>query len=223
MNAVVFAAYFPNRHRVQIYLDTLKKYYKDCDVYIGLNSSFPGANEYLESQGFPNVIQVTKALEVNSDASAYQAALLLLRSTNKNYDIIYFSHSKGTSYPEETRWKESCNDYFIQFMSRRSEVDNLISDTIGGVSFVGRKEAMNTSGYSKEMDVYCSILKQKEVEDIMSLITMYAIKGSIVKYFLDNCITSFFTNKLDRYFFETSFPLIVDKSGLQRHHLIIWK
>jgi hypothetical protein len=63
---------------------------------------------------------------------------------------------------------------------------------------------------------------KNEVENIMSLITMYSIKGSIVKEFVQNADPTFFTDKLDRYFFETSFPLIIDRMGYKRKHLVMW-
>lgn len=223
MKAVVFAAFLPNIQRSQIYMDHLKKHYSDCDVYIGLNSSFPGAEEYLKSNGFHNVIHVPKKLEVNSDASAFQAALLLLRSKNIEYETVYFTHTKGISYADPNSWMTSCRDYFVGFCERRNLIDESLKDPlIGGVSYVGRKEPMNNGGYSKEMDDYCPTLKQTETDDIMSLITMYGIRGNIVKYFIDHCKDQFYTTKLDRYFFETSFPLIVDKSGFKRHHLAMW-
>ncbi len=223
MKAVVFAAYLPNVYRSQVYVDHLKKHYSDCDIYIGLNSSFPGAEAYLKFNGFNNIIHVPRRLEVNSDASAFQAALLLLKSKNIEYETVYFTHTKGISYADPNNWMISCRDYFIGFCTRRNLIDEaLTNENIGGVSYVGRKEPMNNGGYSKEIDDYCPSLKQTEVDDIMSLITMYGIKGKLVKYFIDNCTVDFFNTKLDRYFFETSFALIVDKSGFKRHHLAMW-
>lgn len=223
-NAVIFAMYLPNPARAQIYIDALKTYFGDCDVYIGLNSSFIGVEKYLNQHGFFNIVYVNKNLEVASDASAYQAALKLLKSKNIEYKNVYFIHTKGISYPEPERWMISCRDYFLGFCRQRNKIDeNLELENCGMSAPIGRAETMNNGGYSKEMDKYCPGMKQTDVEDIMSLITFYGIKGSVVKHFLDNCIPQFFETKLDRYFFETSFYLIVDKMGYKRLHLGIWK
>jgi hypothetical protein len=119
----------------------------------------------------------------------------------------------------------SCRDYFIGFCLKRYEMDEHLKAPArpGGVSLVGRKEPMDNGGYSKEIDAFWPKAPHTKVDDIMSLITMYAIKGHIVKYFIDECTPEFYTTKLDRYFFETSFPLIIDKSGCKRHHLAMWE
>jgi hypothetical protein len=223
-NAVIFAGYFPHPHRIDIYLENLKKHFSDCDFYIGLNSSFPGTEEYLNKKGFNNIIHVPTRLEINSDASAFQAALLLFRAKNIEYDNIYFLHSKGTSYVTDVQWQGSCNDYFVGFCIRRHLVDEAIKlDGIGGVSYVGRKHPMDNGGYSIAIDELRPNPKQTHVDDIMSLITFYAIKGNIIKDFVYNCREEFFNTKMsDRYFFESSFPLVVDKAGYKRHHLVMW-
>jgi hypothetical protein len=223
-NAVVVAMFLPNSYRAEVYVNAIRKHFSDCDVYIGLNSSFIGVEQYLNQNGFFNIVYVDKKLEVTSDASAYQAALKLLKSKNQEYKNIYFIHTKGISYPEPERWLTSCRDYFLGFCKQRDRIDALLEETeVGGAAPIGRAEPMNNGGYSKDMDKYCPNMKQTDVEDIMSLITFYGIKGNIVKHFLDNCIPEFFTTKLDRYFFETSFYLIVDKMGYKRKHLGIWQ
>src|SRR5690348_819586 len=103
-SAVIFAMYLPTQFRAELYVNAVKKYFPDCDVYIGLNTSFIGAENYLNQRGFNNVVHVDKKLEVTSDASAYQAALKLLKSKNIEYKNVYFMHTKGISYPEPDRW-----------------------------------------------------------------------------------------------------------------------
>jgi len=222
-DAVVFAAYMPRIDRAFIYIDALKYYYSNCDVYIGLNSSVPEFETLLRNNGFNNITKVDPNIEVNSDASAFQAALKTLKNTNVQYDKIHFLHTKGVSYQSDGQWKSSYESYFLGYCKRMLEVQNgfNIEQIIGGVSYVGRKEPMNNSGYSTSLDKYCNF-KTTNVENIMSLITFYSINHHIVKEFLHNCNDSFFTDKLDRYFFETSFPLIVDRFGYKRHHLVMW-
>ena len=58
----------------------------------------------------------------------------------------------------------------------------------------------------------------------MWLTTHYVIKNECVKYFVDNCKLEFFnTNLKDRYYFESSFPLIVElTTGKKRETCIYW-
>jgi len=220
--AVIMAAFMPQIRRSLAYSDAIKKHYSDCDVYIGINSSPPGFEKILHTQGLTNTVRVNPAIEVNSDASAYQAALKLFKEQNRKYETVYFIHTKGASYADDKQWNESYIGYFLDFCKRRESIDKILeSARVGGVSYVGKEEPMNGSDYSTIMSEYYDP-RFTAVKDIMSLITMYAIKGPIVRQFLDTVRDDFFTDKLDRYFFETSFPLIVDKYGLQREHLVMW-
>lgn len=221
--ALVFAAYIPNIKRCLKYTDQIKASFPDCDVYIGINSSYPLLEQVLMGQGFTNIVGVDKNLEVNSDASAYQAALKLLMASGKTYDTVYFTHSKGSSYPDDTQWLASCDSYFIGFCIRRHLVDSMMNgEDVGGTSYVGRKAPMSGSGYEMEIAQQFTP-RQRGCEDIMSLITMYGIKGEIVHNFLSSVRYTFFTTKIEsRYFFETSFPLIVDLYGKKRAYITMW-
>lgn len=221
--ALVFAAYIPDIKRCFTYTDKIKETFGDCDVYIGINSSYPVLEQVIREQGFTNIVSVDKALEVTSDASAYQAALKLLKDSGKVYDTVYFTHSKGTSYADDTQWKVSCDSYFVGFCKRRHLVDEMMNqDNIGGTCYVGRKEPMNGSGYEVEIAQHFTP-RNRGCEDIMSLITMYGISGEVLHDFLSSVKDTFFTTKLEnRYFFETSFPLIVDLYGKKRAYIHMW-
>ncbi len=222
-NVVIFAAWMPRIDRAQIYVDKLKEHYGDCDVYIGINpGSVPEFEALLRANGFSNIVNVDPEIAVNSDASAFQAALFLLKESGKTYKTVYFLHTKGVSYATDKEWMDSCESYFVGFCIRRNLVDaEIIKDGIGGVSYVGRNEPMNGSGYSTVLDKYYWP-KEYGCENIMSLTTFYAVRYSIVKEFLDECIERFFIDQLDRYFFEASWPLLVDRAGFKRHHLVMW-
>ena len=223
--AVVFAAFFPVVFRAGVYIDALKHYYplSEYDIYIGLNTSYPGADQMLIRNGFTNIAYTPKHLEVNSDASAFQCALQLLKSSGKEYEIVHFLHTKGVSYGPTQSWMTSCNDYFIGYCKNKLIIEQkLMEGKYGGISLVGRKEPQMW-GYGKELSKYCSKFPTDKVEDIMSLITFYGMLGSIVKQFLDNCDSSFFSDKLERYYFEATFPLLVDLMGYNRAYLAMWE
>jgi len=220
-NAVIFAAWVPDINRIFPYLVGIAEHFNDCDIYVGLNPSQNDAFDTLVKVGIKNIIRVSDLLVVNSDASAYQAALLLFKTANQKYETVHFLHTKGISHHNQL-WQSYVNDYFLSYCRKKVEIDTILAtdQTIGGVSFVGRTDVMD-GGYSDDIGKYLDI-EQHPVENTMSLLTFYSIRGTIVDKFLEHCKSEFYTQKLDRYFFETSFPLIVDKLGYKRHFLIRW-
>lgn len=230
-NAVVFSTWLPPQvvYRGGLYLSYINEYFKDCDVYIGINHnsdlSWVDMIEYNMPMDNVNISMVDPELAVNSDASGFQTALELLQKSGKKYENVYFMHTKGTSYPFDFQWYVSCRDYFMQFAEKRKECDaSLMDSTVGGWSHIARKFDMKNSNYYTLMKSFINSEISKEPKDTMWLITHYAIKGEIVDWFLKNVKPEFFTTKFeDRYFFEVCFPLIVDAYGLDRVNQVFWE
>jgi hypothetical protein len=222
-DAVVYAGWFPDLERPNYYINALQQNYKTEDVFFGINPSQTNFHKTLPMIGYDKIDVTPAERVVNSDASAFQTALKILKTSNETYDKIHFLHTKGISYQNTQAWHSSFDSYYLGYMRKKEEVISILdsNNTVGGVSYVGRDEPMNGSGYSTVLDKYYNF-KINEVENIMSLITFYTIRGNIVKEFLNGCKEEFFTDKLDRYFFETSFPLIVDRFGHKRQHLVKW-
>jgi len=162
---------------------------------------------------------------LNSDASAFQAALLLYKKSNKDYNNIYFIHTKGMSYPSDQQWRISRESYFDSFVNKRRQCGEILkSDCVGGVGLVSNFcWTLHDSNY---INYVTRFIKNpyRNIQDVMWLTTHYVIKNECVKYFVDNCDPSFFTTNLgDRYFFESSFPLIVElTTNKKRESLIYW-
>lgn len=229
-NAVVFSSWMPPGviHRGNIYLSFIRDYFPDCDIYVGVNPDSDLVWVDLIESIFPdaNIALVDPEMAINSDASAFQSALKSLKDADHQYKNVYFMHSKGISYPTDSQWYISCRDYFMQFAEKRKEFDKLLeSETVGGWAHVARKFDMSSSGYAKNIKAFIENVDTKDrYTETMWLLTHYAIKGEIVKWFLDNCDQSFFDKKLDdRYFFEASFPLIVDMYGRSRINEVFWE
>lgn len=223
-NAIVFASWFPNLERSPFYINDMQKNFKDIDVYFGVNPSNTNYHKTLKLIGYDNVAVTPNERVVPSDASAFQTALELLKNSGNEYETIYFLHTKGISYQNDAAWMSSYESYYLGFFRQLQEIEKVLksNELVGGVSYVGRKEPMNGSGYSAALDKYYDFETNMPVANIMSLITFYAIRGKVVHKFLKDVKPEFFTDKLDKYFFETSFPLIVDKLGFERHHLVMW-
>jgi hypothetical protein len=230
-NAVVFSSWLPPQvvYRGGLYLSYIKEFFKDCDIYIGVNHnsdlSWVDMIELNMNMENVNITLVDPELSVNSDVSGFQVALDAMRNSGKQYDTVYFMHSKGTSYPFDHQWYISCRDYFMQFAEKRVECDSeLQKDDVGGWAHIARKFNMNESDYYKLMKSFIELDISNSAQDNMWLITHYAIKGEIVDWFFKNCTPEFFTTKLeDRYFFEVCFPLIIDAYGKKRVNQVFWE
>jgi hypothetical protein len=113
----------------------------------------------------------------------------------------------------------------MQFIEKRKGFDSILEkEDIGGWAHIARKFTMKDSGYLKSIANYIDTPNIEGIQDTMWLITHYAIKGKIVKWFLDKANDDFFNKKIeDRYFFEASFPLIVDLYGKTRFNEVFWE
>src|ERR1700690_10413 len=104
--AVLLAAFPSNDYTVELgtqYIELLQKNFKDADIYVGINESLYQHQliQALDASG----LQVKYALTPNelvtsSDASAYQTALRLLKSSRCKYDLCFFMHYKGATYQD---------------------------------------------------------------------------------------------------------------------------
>jgi hypothetical protein len=229
-NAVVFSSWVPSEviHRAGIYLSYMRDYFSDCDIYIGVNSNSDLSWVDLIEEILPNanVSLVDPEITINSDVPGFQSALKLMKDSGNEYENVYFMHSKGISYPLDSAWYISCRDYFMQFAEKRKEFDLLLNTDIGGWAHIARKYDMKNSKNVEILTSYMNIPNNisNNPQDIMWLLTHYAIKGKIVKWFLDNAKEEFFnTNLNDRYFFEVIFPLIVDVYGATRINEVFWE
>jgi hypothetical protein len=224
-DCVIFAAWVPYIDRFQIYIDTIKQNYSDCDVFVGINpNSHPDTENLLKANGINNIIHVKPELSVNSDASAFQAALSLYKNSNKNYRYIYFIHTKGMSYNSSQQWKVSRESYFDSFITKRATCEKILEpDDVGGCGLVANFcWTMYNSNYIKSVTKFIDS-PYKNVQNILWLTTHYAMKNECVKYFVDNCKLEFFTTNLqDRYYFESSFPLIVELTSKKKRECCIY-
>jgi hypothetical protein len=226
-NAVIFSSWVPTQflHRSGLYLSYIKQYFKDCDIYVGVNVGTDLVWVDKVEQTLPEAVigMVDENMNVDSDVSGYKCALKLLKDSGKTYENVYFVHTKGISRPTDYDWYISCRDYFLQFIEKRNEYDVILQNNpgIGGWAHIARKFEMENSYCLAGICKYIEP-KNKQITNTMWLLTHYAIRGEIVQWFLENCKEEFFTTTDDRYFFESCFPLIVDLYGLKRENQVFW-
>lgn len=233
MDALLFSAYLPddsilpaheqaNRLYIgQEFLHRFKQDFKDCDLYMGINpgtmTEFKDLLE-LSKKDFNNLefVDVPADLYTRSDASGFQASLKLLKESNKEYDLIWFGHTKGGHYNDI--YRAECRKFMIDnFFGKRKEITQLLNDhkeagIFGNVITVDKSpDAPNKvlNHYYKHFKYGCTSLAY--------LYTFYVIKGSIVNEFIHNCEQSFWEDNLrDRFWFEGNFPHIATKMGYEQ-------
>jgi hypothetical protein len=110
------------------YLDIIKKNFSDCDIYIWIN--YGSIKEWVDLiQEYKQYLSITYSfveeyLNINSDASAYQLWLRLLKDSWKEYNLVRFFH---------TKWVTKNRDYIRQeiynrFLNRRTFISMILAD-----------------------------------------------------------------------------------------------
>ena len=233
MKAIVFATYISKVEDLWIgekFLKLFNDYYSDYTIFIGnnspcdewinlLNKSTDNLNIYYKN--------TDKNLEIDSDASAFETALSIVKKYKDSYDFFIFMHTKSVT--------SGCYDFLDEvtnnFLIKKDYIEEQFLDgSIGSVfPYLGISD--------KEWINNClnTILPETEHSNtgLTSLYTFYAIKGVIIKWFLDNVDSYFFELKItdyifmykghaqnfDRYFFERDFPMIYEKLGYKNKYL----
>lgn len=210
---LVFSAYVPENllSRGLDYLNLIMKYFKDDDIYIGLN--YQTCDKFIDQlKKYKNITfgRCYSYLSTNSDNSGYQKALELLKQSNKQYDYVYMSHTKSITH--------ICDYYsgikYIEdeFYKKINEIENIFkNEKIGGWSFYGDVR-LDLEQPNTVLDQYYNF-EFKSIQ-VCYWLTSYVIRGSIIDNFIKNCDISFFNKQyINRYFYESYFPDIISKSG----------
>jgi hypothetical protein len=217
-DCVIYAAWLNDDSLNELYISTISRL-NDCDFYVGFNHSTSKKFIELCHKTLPIISSkiCDVELEVNSDASAYQAALQCYKDTCKEkYRNVYFIHNKGASHFHVNY----INEYLVKFINLRNEVNEKL-ETYGGFCIYGSINHDMSKAWNDLIKDTAKFTYEKPL-DIIWWCTIYAIKAEIVDLYINNIKDDFFKTKLDRYFFEASFPLIVDKFGFTRYTQIFW-
>jgi hypothetical protein len=220
-SCIIFAASIFSKDRefvLRQFLETFKSKFLDSDLYVGIN---PGSldniediiNEYeLNTQ----IAKVNESLYSRSDASAYQAALKLLRDSGKEYDNYWFVHTKSGVNSHSDYLREW---YINNFLNKRNSIEDFIStEDVGSYGMLGLEYNLNVA-YT-DTDVEISLWKNDIIKelpyahmDIFYIHSLYVITKKPINVFFDLISDTWFNTKLDRYYFEGVFPFIVSRSG----------
>jgi hypothetical protein len=227
-DAIVLALFLPTRRSITLLIkliNYLEEIFIDCDIYIGINPSiyeFIGLEIIKKSKLNIRYMQVDVRLDAKSDSSAFQAALLLMKQANFNYDIVYFMHLKGSSLEEEYKIVKDGKivelnflEFFMDVFKKREYIQRVFEDD----NSIGTYSYMLGKSKNKTKDV-TSMLMDFEYPPFYSYIhfyTFFAARGTAIKNIIENCKSEFWNNNLtelsDRYFFERDFNQMIWRQG----------
>ncbi len=228
--AVALATYFPSRRSVRLFIEMLnylEEHFADCDLFVGVNPSeyAPIGIDLLKKSKLKfRCLEVNTELDTRSDASAFQAALLLMKQSNTNYDVVYFMHLKGASLlTEYTATNPSGNKVefnvlraALEVFKNRSYIEGVFeSDTrVGTFSHLLGKSRLQVPDVTSDLMEF----RYPPFYTYLHFYTFYAVRGSAVSNILSSAKPIFWSSNLakisDIYFFERDFTQMVWRQGL---------
>lgn len=224
-NCILFASYIPNESDIWVgkqFLDYFKDNFQEYDIYVGVNPSHEKWLNLLEEyKTFLTLdYEVTPTdLVVNSDASSFQTSLKLLKNSNKKYNTVWYTHTKGVT--------SHCHDFrqslFNAFFSKKTQIESLFkNETDLGAYYPFTGISLSSTYMDQALEKVINTPTKGRVGSLCSLYTFYVHNGEAVDFFLKNHIKEFFDKKLeppyqDRYFFERDFSMLPLKLGYRVH------
>jgi len=223
---IVFAVSVFDESRMHVlheFLSMFKQTFSDCNLYIGINyGSVTNIEQVIESYELNTYIR--RITDINmytgSDASAYQAALSLLKQNNQSYDIYWFAHTKGAVNNRNVERTMYLNKLF----NKRTQIESifLTHEYLGSYALRGVSRSaghLNWITYNADHDInICSnILNDKLPYSHVNwsyIETMYVINKKSIETFLNMTSDTFYNTKiLEPCYFEVVFPWIVTRCG----------
>lgn len=225
--AFILSSYIPTDDIIWVgkeYLDMLVKNFQDYDIYIGVNPSTPEWVKTIEeySKKINITYGITKDnLVIDSDASAFQTALSLVKQKNIKYELVWFGHTKGvTSNKHDFR-----HVIYKIFLDKKNIIEDLFEQNkdLGLFSpYMYKIKGKKWDNYINN-NLRCILKGDYENNTNKSCYyTHYVLRGEPLYRFLNEVDEAFFNSnlltlgveqKFDRYFFERDFPMIIEKYG----------
>jgi hypothetical protein len=223
---IVFAVSIFDESKLYVlreFLTTFKQYFSECDIYIGINyGSLINVEHIINSYKLNTIVQRVDNVNLytGSDASAYQAALELLKNSNCLYDIYWFAHTKGAV--NDRNYERTM--YFNELFSKRIDIETLFKnyEYLGSYSLRGVSRSaggLNWSTFNADHDInICSNVVSKELPythiNWSYIETMYVLNKQSVETFLKLTTYKFYNTFISEpCYFEVVFPWIVSRCG----------
>jgi hypothetical protein len=223
---IVFAVSVFDESRIHVlheFLSMFKQSFLDCKLYIGINyGSLPNTEQIIESYGLHT--QIKRVHDVNmytgSDASAYQAALALLKHDNRSHDIYWFAHTKGAV--NDRNFERAL--YLNELFNKRNQIESLFlthkhlgSYALRGVSRSAGSLNWATFNADHDIDICSNVLSNELPYSHVNwsyIETMYVINKNSMETFLTMTTDVFYNTPISEpCYFEIVLPWIVSRCG----------
>lgn len=219
-SCVIFAcSIIPGREFVlERFITAFENEFINADFYIGVNPVNADTIVQIIEKSALNfqISMVAPELYTQSDASAYQAALKMLRDSRKKYDNYWFVHTKSgfNSHSDHLR------DWYINnLLHKRTEIENFIAEEgVGSYGLLGAE--YDTTKYYPKQDVELPLWENIINDDLpfthahfFYIHTLYVVAHKPMEKFLQLVTDTWFESLLTRYYFEGVFPFIVSRAG----------
>ena len=202
------------------FLQIFESKFSNYDIFIGINHVSLSCVEDIIRTYNINVISMDRCLPELyslSDASAYQIALKHLYESKKDYENYWFIHTKSGVNSHSDYLREW---YIDNLLSKSTDVETFINSNndIGSYGMLGLEyeSHINYENTDCEINLMSNILSNQlpcTHANFFYIHTIYVINNKPIKNFFKLISPNWFTNKLDRYYFEGVFPFIVSRSG----------
>lgn len=230
--AVIFSVTVFDENRawmIDKWIDQLKTYFSDCDIYIGIN---PGTHDNVYQKilncDLKNLcISVAgQQLYCESDASGYQVALKMVKAQKKQYDRYWFIHTKGGVNHRQDRFEY----YLNEFLGKKPQITSFLDANphIGSYGHYGVGQSADGVTQWKTLNhlefdhanipivhnipydkLTCTHINWSYVE------TFFIMNGSPVNWLLEKADDNYFNTKIkNRWYFEVVFPWLSSRYGL---------
>src|ERR1039458_9807625 len=225
-SCVIFAASIFDSSKMNVLRDfclSFKRNFSDCDFFIGVNpGTIPNLYKTIEEYKLTVCVNYAKEeLYTSTDASAYQVALLSLKTLklDPKYDLYWFIHTKGgVNSRNEIRQM-----YLNEMLGKRKEIEDMFEKNPQLGSWGIRGNSISAAGVKwNEYDVdsgvpICGNVKLSPFNythvNWSYIETLYVLRGAPVEAYIKAQTPEFFTTKLNPWYFETVMPWVPSRCG----------
>ena len=133
-DAVLFAWWIPDSsvglRLAEYYLGLLQYHHPDSRIFLGVNhGSHPEALATVRGSGLDvEICPVPPAIDVNSDAGGFLAALAAFAGCEESFDLVWFGHTKGASRADDLEYRLVRFQLERRFWARRAEIERHFAD-----------------------------------------------------------------------------------------------
>jgi hypothetical protein len=225
-SCVIFAASIFDSSRINVLREfclSFKQNFSDCDFFTGINpGSVSNLYNIIGEYGLTGCVNyASENLYTNTDASAYQVALLALKNLkwNPKYDLYWFVHTKG-GVNNRSSEREM---YLNEMLGKRKEIEDMFEKFPQLGSWGIRGNSISAAGvkwneYNVDSGVpICGNVKLPPFNythvNWSYIETLYVLKGEPVENYLTAQSDEFFKTKLSPWYFETVMPWVPSRCG----------